>query len=50
MILPSDARLEIHRGTSQVCLWAEALEADFPQQRYAYEEQQRMPYITTLFP
>ncbi|MFP4076330.1 MAG: DUF4351 domain-containing protein, partial [Halochromatium sp.] len=26
----------------------EALEADFRQQLYAFEEQQRMPYVTTV--
>nr|WP_201243396.1 hypothetical protein [Halochromatium salexigens] len=26
----------------------EALEADFRQELYAYEEQQRMPYVTTV--
>jgi hypothetical protein len=28
--------------------WKEALEADFRQALYTYEEQQRMPYVTTV--
>ncbi|MFP4076346.1 MAG: hypothetical protein ACLFTD_07655, partial [Halochromatium sp.] len=40
--------LELFRLIDWMIRLPEALEADFRQQLYTYEEQQRMPYVTTV--